>query len=153
MKHPSSNNSTDIETLLRQLKTNSQASLQAADGSITDGIAGWVAAQYTTSTHQELAAVGGSRRWKILRDVIRDWSVLRRNDHAALRLQLERERLQFEQEKHRQVVAAGRQKPLKEPDYKRPLTDEERLAIVAKVDEILGLKPQVPPVRRARSKK
>jgi hypothetical protein len=53
---------------------------------------------------------------------------------------LERERVELEKEKFRHVVKASSPEAKERPDYLRPLTDEERRAIVGKVDEILGLK-------------
>ena len=40
----------------------------------------------------------------------------------------------------REAFAAAHPEPGKRPDYERPLTDAERLAIIDKADEILGIK-------------
>jgi hypothetical protein len=38
-----------------------------------------------------LAGVGGGRRWEIRRALVPEWTLLRRGDHAAICLQLDRE--------------------------------------------------------------
>ena len=139
---PNTNETTETNTpeLIRRLRADSQASQPAADGFITDNVSGWLTAQYTACTHKELAATNDSRRWHLLRAVIRDWSVLRRSDHICTRLQLERDRLKLDEEKHRYFVTSNEPKVRKRRDVTLPLTDEERLAIIDKVDEIMGLK-------------
>ena len=76
--------------------------------------------------------------------VVGDLVALQRGGYWAPRLQIEREKLEFERTKHRETFAAAHPEPGKRPDYERPLTDAERLAIVDKVDEILGIKPEPP---------
>ena len=68
-----------------------------------------------------------------------DVVALQRGNHWVARLKLDREKHEFEQQKHKDAVAA-RPENRKRPDYLRPLTDEERQAILDKADEVLGLK-------------
>ena len=96
--------------------------------------------------------VAGARRpsrthefvWRVTYQVVGDLVALQRGGYWAPRLQIEREKLEFERTKHRETFAAAHPEPGKRPDYERPLTDAERLAIVDKVDEILGIKPEPP---------
>jgi hypothetical protein len=69
---------------------------QAMGGSITDAVAAWLASQYLSATHHKLAGTEGARRWEILRAFVQDWAALRRGDHSAARLQLDREELDWQ---------------------------------------------------------
>ena len=131
----------EIKALLGELAAETEEWKQAAGGSITEVMAGWVAAQYLLAVRAELAArPTGPERFELLRQAAGDVAALQRGNQRAARLQLDREKLELEREKHRQAVAAAQPKPRKEVDYTRPLTDVERLAIMDKVDEIMGLK-------------
>lgn len=73
------------------------AELQAALGApATDVAAGWLVSKYIVAAHEKLAGADGVQRWEILRAVVQDLSLLRRGDHSAARLQLEREELDFQ---------------------------------------------------------
>jgi len=69
---------------------------QAAGGSVTDAVAGWLAPQYLLAAREKLAATGGDGRFEVLRVFMQDWAMLRRGDHAAARLQLDREQLEWQ---------------------------------------------------------
>lgn len=69
---------------------------QAMGGSITDAVAAWLASQYFSAAHEKLAGTEGARRWEILRAFVQDWAALRRGDHSAARLQLDREELDWQ---------------------------------------------------------
>jgi hypothetical protein len=131
----------EIKSLLTEMAAEIEGFKQAAGGSITDVMAGWVATQYLLAARKELAAQpDGPERFALLRQMAGDVSALQRGSQRAARLQLDREKLQFEREKHQAAVAAASPENRKRPDYFRPLTDEERRAIVAKVDDVLGIK-------------
>jgi len=131
----------EIKSLLTEMAAEIEGFKQAAGGSITDVMAGWVATQYLLAARKELAAQpDGPERFALLRQMAGDVSALQRGSQRAARLQLDREKLAFEREKHRAAVAAASPENRKRPDYFRPLTDEERRAIVAKVDDVLGIK-------------
>lgn len=69
----------------------------AADGALTDQLATWVAGRYAVATRQ-LAADNGSGAidWNLLRALCHDLVDLRRGDHSAESLRIERERLEME---------------------------------------------------------
>lgn len=96
----SANNSTlaDTQKLLREMAAEARELQSAAGGSVTEVVAGWLSAQYATAAHEKLAGTHGPQRWEILRAFMQDWSLLRRGDHQAGRLRIERERLQLERE-------------------------------------------------------
>lgn len=63
---------------------------------VSNAVADWLAPQYLLAAREELTASQGQRRWEILRAMVQDRSVLRRDDHAAARLQLDREELDWQ---------------------------------------------------------
>jgi hypothetical protein len=81
------------------------AELQA-DGrpTLTDTLAQWVAARYAVATRQVVQA-GGTEGWRGLRELCADIVELRRGDHYAKRLRLERDQLEFKRQRMRQGEA------------------------------------------------
>lgn len=71
---------------------------QALGGPITDAVAGWLAGQYFSAAHDNLAGTEGVQRWEVLRAFAQDWAQLRHGDHTAERLRIERERLDLAKE-------------------------------------------------------
>jgi hypothetical protein len=65
-------------------------------GSVTDAVAGWLASQYLLAARQKLTESNGAGRFEILRTFLHDWTLLRRGDHSAARLQLDREELEWQ---------------------------------------------------------
>jgi hypothetical protein len=114
---------------------------RAANGSITDMMADWVAAQYLMALRHELAAQPpGPARLKLLAQAASVSAALQRGSRAAAKLQLERQQFEFAQQKHKDALEAAKPKYQKYRDPKLPLSDEDRMAIIDKVDEIMGLK-------------
>jgi branched-subunit amino acid aminotransferase/4-amino-4-deoxychorismate lyase len=69
---------------------------RTAGGSITDAVAGWLAPQYLLAAREKLTATDGTGRFEVLRVFMHDWALLRRGDHAAARLQLDRDQLDWQ---------------------------------------------------------
>ncbi len=67
---------------------------QAVGGSVTDAVAGWLAPQYALAAREQLAALEGEGRLKLLRAFVQDWALLRHGDQTAERLRIEREWLE-----------------------------------------------------------
>ena len=66
----------------------------SADGALTDHLAIWMAGRYAIATRQLAAENGnGAVDWNLLRAVCHDLVDLRRGDHSAESLRIERERL------------------------------------------------------------
>jgi hypothetical protein len=131
----------ELKAMLLELKAETEELKAAAGGSITDVMADWVAAQYLLAARKELAAQPeGPERFALLRQIAGDTVALQRGAHWSPRLKLDREKLEFEQKKHHDTLAATQPKNGKHPDYFRPLTGPERQALVDKADEIFGLK-------------
>ena len=130
----------EIKNMLAETKAETEELARTVGGSIADVAADWLAAQYLHSLRLHLATLPeGPERVKLLRQATGDVVALQRASHSAARLKLERERLDLEQQKHRDALAATQQEIKQRRDPKLPLSDEDRRAIVAKVDEIFGI--------------
>ena len=69
----------------------------AADGALTDHLATWIAGRYAIATRQLALENGdGTVDWNLLRALCHDLVDLRRGDHSAESLRIERERLEME---------------------------------------------------------
>lgn len=111
MKLPPLNNPTDSQKLFRNLTVDGHKSQQATGGCIMDALSPWLASQYAATAHGELTAADSPRRLDILRDLVQDWTRLRRSDRAADRSQLDRERLELIREQvdlHRKQLELNR---------------------------------------------
>ena len=130
----------ELKTMLTEMAAETEELKRAAGGSISDVAADWIAAQYLQVVRQQLAKLpAGPARLKLLRQATSDIVALQRGGHSAARLQLDREKLELQQQKYRDALAAAQSKIQKLRDPKLPLRDEDRLAIVAKMDEIFGI--------------
>jgi hypothetical protein len=70
---------------------------EAADGALTDNLAAWTAGRYAIATRQLAAKDGnGAVDWNLLRALCHDLVDLRRGDHSAESLRIERERLEMD---------------------------------------------------------
>jgi hypothetical protein len=137
----SASNFDEIKSLLQELAAETEEFKRAAGGSITDVMADWVASQYLLALRQELAALPqGPERFKLLRHASGDVAALQRGGHRTARLQLDREKLELDRQKFKHLTAAAQSETRKMRDPKLPLSDEDRRAIVDKVDIIMGLK-------------
>jgi len=65
---------------------------------LTGTLALWLVARYAVATRR-VAETGGREGWRLLREMCGDIVELRKGDHTAERLQIERERLELEKEK------------------------------------------------------
>ncbi|MCE9609886.1 MAG: hypothetical protein K8R23_06715 [Chthoniobacter sp.] len=72
---------------------------------LTDTLALWVAARYAVATRR-VAEAEGAEGWRLLRELCGDLVELRRGDHSAQRLRMERERLDFDREREREKTEA-----------------------------------------------
>ncbi|MCW5553181.1 MAG: hypothetical protein KIS67_13605 [Verrucomicrobiae bacterium] len=86
----------EIRIMLTEMVAEAQALQQAAGGSVTDAVAGWLGPQYLLAAREKLTAADGNARFEVLRTFLHDWSLLRRGGHAAARLQLDREELDWQ---------------------------------------------------------
>jgi len=92
----SGSNLAEVKTMLSQMAAEAQDLKAAAGGSVTDAVAAWLAPQYLLAARQKLDAIDGAGRLEVLRSILHDWTLLRRGDHSAARLQLDREELEWQ---------------------------------------------------------
>jgi hypothetical protein len=117
-------NQADALQVLRDMVAEAQTLKEAAGGSVTDAVAAWLAPQYLMAAREKLAAAGETGRFEVLRMFMHDWAMLRRGDHAAARLQLDREDLDWQ----RATSQAQKEKDFREwiqrPEVRRELLPE-----------------------------
>jgi hypothetical protein len=70
---------------------------------LTGTLALWLVARYAVATRR-VAETGGLEGWHLLREMCGDIVELRKGDHSAERLQIERERLELEKEQSEKRV-------------------------------------------------
>jgi hypothetical protein len=122
------------------------AARQATGDPVAEVAAGWVGPHYLLTLQGELAARSeGAERFKLLRQAAGDVVGFQRGGMWSAKVQIEREKLEFQRQKHRDLMAvtaklaeANAAKQRRDP--LQPMTDEELKACVDKVDEIMGLK-------------
>ena len=68
---------------------------------LTDTLALWLAARYAVATRR-VAETEGAEGWRLLRELCGDVVEIRRGDHSAQRLRMERERLEFDRARDRE---------------------------------------------------
>jgi hypothetical protein len=81
---------------LREMTAEAKEFQQAAGGSVTDTVAAWLAPQFLLAMREKLAATGANGRLEVLWTFLHDRTALRRGDHAAARLQLDREQFDWQ---------------------------------------------------------
>ena len=113
---------------------------------LTDTLALWVAARYAVATRR-VAEAGGVEGWRLLRELCGDIVELRRGDHSAQRLRMERERLDFERGRDREKTDEGMWAWARENRERMSRVfqaDDEKIALIRKV--LFGDPPaRVPP--------
>ena len=110
---------------------------------LTDLLAHSLAIRYVVETRR-VAETGGREGWRLLREMCGDIVELRKGDHSAERLQIERERLELEKEQTEKRVLQKLEELLKQPETKQRLrveglSAEER---ARRMREIFGLPPE-----------
>jgi hypothetical protein len=127
----------------RELAADAKELVEATDGCLTDHLATALAARYATAlagwNGEVTGEFGGQLR--ALRCLCEDIVELRRGDHSAARLQIERERLEREREKTEEEVIEHFKRWIKSPDVRAafcetPMTPEEK---EQRIRQIFGL--------------
>jgi hypothetical protein len=70
---------------------------------LAETLAFWVAARYAVATRR-VAETGGREGWRLLREMCGDIVELRKGDHSAERLRIDRERLELEKAKSEEHI-------------------------------------------------
>ena len=93
--NPPNSNLAETKSLLLGIVAEANDLKDAAGGSVTDAVAGWLASQYLLASREKLTLTNGTGRFEVLRAFVQDWAMLRHGDHTAERLHIERERLKL----------------------------------------------------------
>ncbi len=104
---------------------------------LTDTLALWLAARYAVATRQVTQAEG-VEGWRALRELCADIVELRRGDHSAERLRLEREQFEFARERERKKTEAELWEWAHQPENRERIcqgfkTNAEKIALLRKV--------------------
>jgi len=148
MKTPASKLSEAKAALLAM--TEEAAELKrAVGGSITEAVADWLAPQYALAARERLAVAEGVERWEILRAFVEDWALLRRGNHQAERLEIEREELELARTQSKERMEKLFWEWAKKPENKDRICKldmplEERQARIREIFGVAGF-----PVRAA----
>jgi len=106
---------------------------------LTDTVAHWLAARYAVATRR-VAETGGREGWRLLREMCGDVVELRKGDHSAERLRIERERLELEKAKSEEQIRQKLPELVKKFGTNGgSLSEEER---AQRMREIFGLPPE-----------
>jgi hypothetical protein len=111
--------------------------------SLTDTLALWLVARYAVATRR-VAETDGREGWRLLREMCGDIVELRKGDHTAERLQIERERLELEKAKTEKRMREKIEEVLKQPETKQRLCGEGLSAEerARRIREIFRLPPE-----------
>lgn len=125
------------------LRLGEDAAAWQAEGrpGLTDTLALWLAGRFAVATRR-VAESEGEEGWRLLRDMCGDIVELRKGDHSAERLRIERERLELEREQAEKRIREKVEAMLQDPEVKErvcgtiTLTPEEKQQ---RLREIFGL--------------
>ena len=103
---------------------------------LSDTLALWLTARYAVAT-RDITSTEGPEGWRLLREMCADLVKLRRGDHHAERLRLERENTELNREKsEEEMLEWARSNAQCHHLFKDALSDEER---ARRINEIYGL--------------
>ena len=136
-------NLAETKSLLLGMVAEANDLKRAAGGSITDAVADWLTPQYLMAAQAKLAGTEGARRWEILRVFVQDWAMLRRGEHSAARLQLDREELDWQRANSKLEREKEFREWLKRPEIREEFFPEHtgglRPESLKKIEEELNL--------------
>ena len=116
-------------SILREITADAADLKRAAGGSITDAVADWLAPQYLLAAREKLSGTEGARHWEILRAFVQDWAMLRRGEHSAARLQLDREELDWQRANNQTQKEKEFREWLKRPEIRAEFFPERSRGI------------------------
>ena len=108
---------------------------EAAGGSITDTVARWLGPQYLLAARKKLDASDENARFEVLRTFVQDWALLRRGDHSAVRLKLEREELELQRANSQTQKEKEFWEWLKKPEIREKIFPNDKGGFSAKTIE------------------
>jgi hypothetical protein len=121
---PPNSNLANAQTMLREMVAEALELKAAAGGSVTDAVAAWLAPQYLLAAREKLTATDGAGRFEVLRIFMQDWAMLRRGDHSAARLQLDREELDWQRASSKTQKEKDFREWIQRPEVRREFPPE-----------------------------
>ena len=116
---------------------------KAGEKALADKLAVWLVGRYVVATRKLIENENDPAAWKLLRELCHDVVALRRGDHGAEWLRLERERLKLQRKKQQSDREKLKQEILKENPPLEVLSDEEK---ERRWDQIFGVFPGAQPL-------
>jgi hypothetical protein len=110
---------------------------------LADNLAVWLTGRYVLATRKLLENGDDASAWKLLRELCHDLVALRRGDHGAEWLRIEREKLKLRRKKQQSDREKLKQEILKENPPPEVLSDEEK---ERRWNEIFGINPDSHPM-------
>ncbi len=137
---------------VRRVVAESKELSLAADGALTDNLAIWTAGRYAIASRRLAAeSKNGAVDWNLLRALCHDLVDLRRGDHSAESLRIERERLEMDRAEQKEYLEKQFWVWAKENEakicHRKELTPEEKARSYC---EILGIDYEESRQRRER---
>ena len=115
---------------------------EAGQGALADKLGTWVVGQYIMATRkmrEKLEDGDDAGAWKLLRELCHDLVALRRGDHGAEWIRLERQRLKLQKQKQESSRENLKEEIRKENPPPEALSDEEQ---EAEWRRIFGMRPE-----------
>jgi hypothetical protein len=112
---------------------------QTGKGALADNLAAWMIGRYIVATRKLLENGDDPEVWKLTREICHDLVALRRGDHGAEWLRIERERLKLQRKKQHSDREKLKQEILKENPPPEVLSDEEK---ERRWNQIFGISPE-----------
>ena len=112
---------------------------------MADNLAVWLTGRYVVATRKLMENAGDPAVWKMLRELCHDVVALRRGDHGAEWLRIEREKLKLQRKKQQSDREKLKQEILDENPPPKKLSPDEKQRRVA---EILGINLDTHPMYR-----
>jgi hypothetical protein len=132
----------------RRVMSEGQELGEIGEGALADKLAVWLVGRYVVATRKLLENGDAPDAWKLLRELCHDLVALRRGDHGAEWLRIERERLKLQRKKQHSDREKLKQEILKENPPREVLSDEEK---ERRWNQIFGISPDTHPMSGGRN--
>jgi hypothetical protein len=131
----------------RRVMSEGRQLAKTGNKAMADNLAVWLTGRYVVATRKLMENADDPAAWKMLRELCHDVVALRRGDHGAEWLRIEREKLKLQRKKQQSDREKLKQEILKENPPRKVLSPEEKQR---RYQEILGIDPDTHPMCRNR---
>ena len=132
----------------RRVMSEGRELAEIGDKALADNLAVWLTGRYVVATRKLMENSDDESAWKMLRELCHDLVALRRGDHGAEWLRIEREKLKLQRKKQHYDREKLKQEILKENPPREVLSDEEK---ERRWNQIFGICPDSHPVSGGRN--